>query len=313
MHGSVGQVQLSLGHQGVHHGLLVASLQAELHFALQVGADIATQAVHGAVGNAERLGELLVHFGQVSGFDLLDCHQEVSGLAGHFLAMVVLRESQRESLAFASLQTAHGVFEFLEHLAFADQELELFSLAASEGFAVDLAFKVHGHAVAVFGTGILGALSEGAALLAQDVQRLVDGGVGHFGSNLLHFGGSQITDLHFGEHFEHGVERHFAFGSAFLFGNAGLTGNAQVGFVGGLGKRLTHLVVHHFVVNGITIALAHHAQRHLARTEAVHLHGAGQALQARFDFALNRGNGQAQRDFALELFKIFNSYGHGSS
>src|SRR5256885_7262589 len=35
--------------------------------------------------------------------------------------------------------------------AFADQELEVFSLAAGEGLAVDLAFEVHGHAVAVHG------------------------------------------------------------------------------------------------------------------------------------------------------------------
>ena len=69
-----------------------------------------------------------------------------------------------------------------EHLAFADHELEVLGLAALERLAVDLAFEVDRHAVAVLRGGFAGrALGEGAALLAQDVERLVDRGVGHFG------------------------------------------------------------------------------------------------------------------------------------
>jgi hypothetical protein len=53
----------------------------------------------------------------------------------------------------------------------------------------------------------MGALGEGAALLAQDVDRLVDRGIGHFGGELFDLGGGQIADLDFGIDLEHGVER----------------------------------------------------------------------------------------------------------
>ena len=164
------------------------------------------------VGDAQRLGQRLVDFGQVGRFDLLHGDHEVGLLAGHVLAVVVGRESQREGLALAGLHAAHGVLEFLEHLAFADQELEVLGLAALEGLAVDLAFEVDRHAVAFLGRGVLRALGEGAALLAQDVQRLVDGGVGHFGAELLDFGRGQVADLHFGIDLEHRVESQLALG-----------------------------------------------------------------------------------------------------
>ncbi|KAF1053364.1 MAG: hypothetical protein GAK34_01023 [Delftia tsuruhatensis] len=310
LHRSLRQFQLGLGHQGVHHGLLVAALDAELDFTLQVLLDVGAQAFDRAFSHAQGLGKGLVHFGQVGGLDLLDRHEEVGLLAGHVLAVVVGGESQGEGLGLAGLHAAHGVFEFLEHLAFADQELEVFGLAAGEGLAVDLAFEVHGHAVAVHGHIGLGALREGAALLAQDVHGLVDGSVVHFGRQLLDFGRGQVTDLDFRHHFEDGFELGLALGSAFLFGDAGLAGHAQLGFVDSLCESLADLVVEHFVLHRIAITLGHHAHRHLAGTEAVHLHGARHLLEAVLDFALDGVQGQAQRDLALELFKGFNSNGH---
>ena len=157
------------------------------------------------------------------------------------------------------------------------------------------------------------ALGEGAALLAQDVQRAVDGSIVHFGRNLLHFSGGQVFDLHFGVHLEDGVKSQLAFGRFFLFGDLGLTGDAQLGFVGGGGKGLAHLVVHDLVVHRITIALGHHVHGDLARTEAVHLDIAGQALEALGHFALDHFGRQCQRDLALELFQGFNGHGHGVS
>jgi hypothetical protein len=50
-----------------------------------------------------------------------------------------------------TLHAAHGRVELLEHLAFADDELEALGLAAGEGLAVDLAFEVDGDAVAFGG------------------------------------------------------------------------------------------------------------------------------------------------------------------
>jgi hypothetical protein len=94
--------------------------------------------------------------------------------------------------------------------------------SALEGLAVDLAFEVHGHAVAILGGGALRALGEGAALLAQDLDGLVDGGIRHLGRQLLHLGGGQVADRDFGEHLEHGIEGDLAFRGAVLLGDAGL-------------------------------------------------------------------------------------------
>ena len=224
--------------------------------------------------------------------------------------MIVLREGQREGLALARLHATHGILKFLEHLAFADQKLEVLGLAALEGLAIDLAFEVHRHAVTIFGGGRLGALGERAALLTQDVQGLFDGSFVHFSGQALDLSVRQVGNLHFGKHLEHGVKGHLAFGRAFLLGDARLASHAQLGLVGRLRKSLAHLVVQHFVLHRVAVALGHHAQGHLAGTEAIHLHGTGQALEAGVDFGLDGGQGQAQRDLALKLLKGFNSNGH---
>jgi hypothetical protein len=114
------------------------------------------------------------------------------------------------------LHATHGVFEFLEHLAFAHDELEVIGLAALEGFAVDLAFEVHGHAVAVLGGGVLARWAKVRRCLRRMSRVLVDGGIAHVGGDFLDFGTGQVADLDFGEHLEHGVERHLAFGRAFF-------------------------------------------------------------------------------------------------
>ena len=106
-----------------------------------------------------------------------------------------------------------ALVEFLEHLAFAEHELEVLGLAALERLAVDLAFEVDRHAVAlVRPPRRCGRCGEGAALLAQDVERLVDRCVAHLGAELLDFGGGQVADLDFGIDLEHGVESQLAFG-----------------------------------------------------------------------------------------------------
>ncbi len=102
-----------------------------------------------------------------------------------------------------------------------------------------------------------------------------------------------------------------AFGRFFLFGDLGLTGHAQLGFVGGHGKRLAHLFVHDFVVHRVAITLGHHVHRHLARTEAVHLDVARHALEAVGHLGLDDIGWQRQRDLALKLFQGFNGHGHG--
>src|SRR5690606_9919900 len=117
---------------------------------------------------------------QLLGFDLLDGDQEVSFLTSDILAVVVLWEGQRESLGVASLHAANSLFESFEHLTFANQELEAFSLATFKWHAVDLAFEVDRHAIAVSSAFSGWTLCECATLLAQDFNGAVDRSVVDF-------------------------------------------------------------------------------------------------------------------------------------
>ena len=109
---------------------------------------------------------------------------------------------------------------------------------------------------------------------------------------------------------EEAPEGQLAFGRAFLLRDLRLACDAQLGFVGGLREGFAHLVVHHFVVHRVAVALGHDVHRHLARTKSIHLDGARQALQSRVDFRLDDFDGQRQRDLAFELFQGFNIHGH---
>ena len=120
----------------------------------------------------------------------------------------------------------------------------------------------------------------------------------------------QVADLDFGVHLEHRVESQLALGRCFLLGDLGLAGDAQLGLVGGLRESLADLVVHHLVVHRVAVALGHDGHRHLAGTEAVHLDGARQLLQAGIDFGLDDVDGQRQRHLAFELLEGFNGHGH---
>ena len=94
-----------------------------------------------------------------------------------------------------------------------------------------------------------GALGESAALLAQDVQRLVDGRIADFSADLFDFGVGQISNLDFRIHLENRIKSQLAFRRVFFFADAGLAGNAELGFIGRNGKRLTDLVIHDFVMH----------------------------------------------------------------
>ena len=130
----------------------------------------------------------------------------------------------------------------------------------------------------------------------------VDGGVVDFSGHALDFSRSQVADGHVGIDLERGVELQLTFNRAtFLFGDAGLTGHTQVGFLSCLCESFAQLVVDHFVLHGIAVALGHDVHRHLAGTEAVGLGGAGQLLEAGIDFVLEDVSCQRQRDAALQL------------
>ena len=232
LHAGLGQVELGSRHQSVHHRRFIACQQTELDFALQVFADVGAKTFNCFIGNAQRLGQGFVDFRQIGSFNFVERDHEVRLLAGHVFAVVVGRKAQWKCLAFTRLHAAHSVFKFFEHLAFANQELEGFGFAAGECFAVDLAFEVDGHAVAFLGGAVHGALGKGAALLAQDVDGLVNRSFADIRAELDNFGAGKLTELDFRIHLEDSVKMHFAFGSAFFFADARLAGHTQFGFVG---------------------------------------------------------------------------------
>ena len=139
LHDGLGQIEFGLSHQGVQGRLLVATQQTEFDFALEVVADVGAQAGDGGIRHAQRLAQLFGEFGQVGCLELFQGDHEIGGFASHIPALVVVGEFQREGFAFARLHAAGGVFEFFQHLAFADDELEVFGTTAIKRFAINLA------------------------------------------------------------------------------------------------------------------------------------------------------------------------------
>ena len=291
LHAGIGQIQLGFCQQRVHRRLFVPGHQAEFHFALQVFPDVRSQTRHAGICDTERLCKCLVDFRQVGGFNFLQRNHEVCHLSGHLLAMVVGWKGHLEGLALARLHTKHGLFKLLQHLTVAHDELEIFCFAALERLAIDLPFEVNCHTVCVGGSGILRTLGKCAPLLAQNVQRLVNRRIGHAGLKTINLGRCQISDFHLGENFKHRVKRHFAFGSTRAFGDSGLSSDTQLGLVRSVGEGFANFVIHHFIVNRVTVALRHNIHRDLARTKPVHLDCTCKTLQASFDLALNRAHG----------------------
>ena len=147
LHDRVWQVEFCVLDQSIQSCLFVAPEQAELHFALEVAADIGTQTCDGGISRTQRLGQLVSDFWQMAGFKLFQGHHEVGGFTSHFTALVVGGKSQGEGLALADLHAFDRSFKLLQHLAFAHRKLEVLSSATIERLAVNLAFEIHRHAV----------------------------------------------------------------------------------------------------------------------------------------------------------------------
>ncbi|MNL17900.1 hypothetical protein D3C87_1390210 [compost metagenome] len=296
-------------------------MRAALDFALQVFADVGAHLLDAAVGDTERLREGVVHFRQVRPLHLLQRDRELGGLAGHFLAVVVSREGQRERLALAQLQAQRGLLEFGQHAAFAQHECEVIGLAAGEFHAVDLADEVQRHAVAVLGSLVCATVAMGAglathvvvhALLAQDVDGLVDLGVADFRLGAGHFSRGQVAQLDFRVHLEGGFERHFVVRHAVgLQVELGLAGHFHVLGLRDVEELAGSLVEAHFELDLLAILLLDHLHRHLARAEAGHLHRLRQAHQAFLGFLLHFGLGNSQGYLTVQLAEVFNDVRHG--
>jgi len=143
---------------------------------------------------------------------------------------------QREGLGLADLHAANGLVELLEHSGFADEELEGLGLPRRTARRRSCLRNrsSRGRRLRAFGGG---ALRERAALLAQDLDRLVDRGVVDLGRDLLDFGLRQVADHDLGVDLERGVEFHRAFGRLLLLRDARRAATRSFRFVRGGAER----------------------------------------------------------------------------
>ena len=309
-------VQLCHLQQRFHDLVLEQCVRAALDFTLEVFADVGAHLVEVAVGDAQRLREGFVDFRQVCPLDLLERNGELSRLTGDVLAVVVLGECQGEFLRLALLQAQRGLFELGQHAAFAQHEAETFSLAAGKFHAVDRTHEIDRYAVAILcnrctAVAVLAGFAARVvvhALLAQDVEGLVDLGIGDFGLGAGQFCAGQIAELDFRIHLEGGVERDLVIGHAFgLQLKARLAGNLHALLVGDVEELTGSLVVADFEFDLLAVLLLDHLHRDLARAEAGHLDGLGQTRQTALLLLLHFGLRDSQGHFAIKLAEVFDS------
>ena len=130
---------------------------------------------------------------------------------------------------------------------------------------------------------------ERRALATQHVERAVDVGRGDVDHRTLDRQAAEVADLHLGIHLEHRRELERAGARvAFALGlDARIARHAQVLLAHGLVEARLHGVGDHVRAHLRAVLLRDHLDRHVARAEARHLDGLGEALQALADFALD--------------------------
>ena len=91
------------------------------------------------------------------------------------------------------------------------------ALPPSNGTPSTVPVEVDGHPVVDIGRLRGRALLECASLLAQDLDRLVNGLLGHLAGDALNLCRGEVADLHFGIDLEGRIECHFSFRRIFPF------------------------------------------------------------------------------------------------
>ena len=165
--------------QGFHHRIGVACIHAAFHFASHVFLDFFAHFGHIAIGNAQGFGKIGIHFGQNWLGNIVYGDGEHGGFACYVFAVVILGEVHFHVFAFAFFQAQHACFKFRQHFAVAQQERIVFRRTACKRLAVNFAFKVNNHAVAVLRFAFHAV--KAGALFAQDFNGVVHFFVAHFG------------------------------------------------------------------------------------------------------------------------------------
>jgi len=298
--------------QRLHYRFLVAGGQATLDFTLHVLADFGAHFFHVTVGDTQLLGQFFVHFRQLCLGNALQGDVEDCGLTGNVLAMVVLGEVHGHADGFAFLQAFHAILEVSQHLALTDHEREVFGRTAFENHAVDASLEVDDHAIA-FGGRTLNVVEAGT-LLAQDVDGLVDLGIGHWRVRLFDLLAGQIAHHDFRINLEGSGELE-AFGVASGVNRlkTRVAGYAQLLLDGGLVETLLHLLAQHFFANLRAIVHFNDLGRGFAWTETLNLGCACHALQALGNLCVDCRHWQGNAHATLKAAQRFQLYLHVQS
>src|SRR5690606_21658326 len=247
---------------------LGAGLCTGLDLALEVGTNVGAQLFDIAFGLTQLLGELGIELGQDAFGHFTHGDRELGGLAGDFLAAVVLGEAERERLRVTRLQTGDGRFEFGEHATLTQHEGEVLGLAAFELFAIDAADEIKRDTIAFGGRTVFARLV-GGALTTQDIDRTFDVGIAHFAGAAGDFKCRQIGNVDFGIDLEGGRESELAVVNAFGLGlERWGSRHAQLCFAQHFFERATDFFVDDVVADAGPMAALNNGKRSLAWAKA---------------------------------------------
>src|SRR5213075_1564781 len=182
--------------------------------------------------DAELLREFGVELGQLRLLDLLYPQGERGLLSRDFLAVIVGGERELEGLRFARRHAARCGVEFGKHATVVDAEDEVLRASALERLAGDLALEIDVDAIALLRRALDN--NEARALLAQDIDRLVDRRIVDAHLRALDLRAREIADLHFRIHLEGRAEFERGRVCAVLLFDAREAGDLEVRFLPGI-------------------------------------------------------------------------------
>ena len=257
---------------------------------------------------SERLRELLVDGDLFRRLDRFGGDVELGGFAGERLGRVALREGHLDHAGFAGAKADELLFEARDELVRADRHGDVVAGAAGERGAVDAADEVDHHAVAVLDLGALGLRLKRFVLLGDLLERVVDLAVGDLGDQLFQLDGAEVGERDRRQHLERqrvgevGLAADDAVDLGLLVRDRDfrLARKPQPPLLDDLRVELADHGLDRLRHHRAAIDLAQMRHRHLAGTEAAHLHAALQLGEPPCHPRFEVGGRHRHLEFALE-------------
>ena len=271
-------------------------------FALQAVLDAVAQLLKRF--QPERLGEVVVDRDRAGRLHRARRHGERGVLAGQRRRRIGVGEFDIEGAAFAGLDADEVILEAGNELGRAEHDRHAFGGTTLERLAILGALERHRDPIALFGRFGLG--DKWPVGVGDPLQRLVNFGIGHFGSEPLQLDGLEIGERDRRQDFDLDLvgEVGFAFDHPFdrtLVGHDLGLGGELVAVVGDdLAVGLTDRVFDHLGHGGLAVEALEVRDRHLAGAEAAQLHLALEVVEPRVDLGREIGRRHDDAEFALE-------------